>query len=46
MIYWINSMKDGSFLGAASTYEEAVEKQNHLYDELGIDSYIEEEYYG
>lgn len=40
MTYWIKSIKDGSFIDAAKTYEEAMVKQDKLLKEKGIDTYL------
>lgn len=43
MIYWIESMEDGSFVDGARSYEEALTKQDKLWKEKGIDTYIRKE---
>lgn len=40
MIYWIESMEDGSFVDRAKSYEEALTKQDKLWRGQGIDTYI------
>lgn len=42
MIYWIEDIKDGSFVGAAPTLIEAVTIQHTKYMK-GIDTYIRKE---
>lgn len=42
MIYWIENIKDGSFIGAAKSYEEALAIQNKKWGE-NIDTYIRRE---
>lgn len=42
MIYWIENIKDGSFVGGAATYERALIIQNEKAKE-GIDTYIRKE---
>lgn len=39
-VYWIESMKDGSLVAGANTYEEALRIQNQKWKEEGIDTYI------
>lgn len=43
MIYWIENIKDGSFVAGAKSYEEALTKQHKLFTEKGIDTYIRKE---
>ena len=43
MIYWIESMKDGSFVAGASTYERALIIQDKKLKEEGLDTYIRKE---
>lgn len=42
MIYWIENIKDGSFVAGASSYEEALIIQDKKWKE-GIDTYIRKE---
>lgn len=42
MIYWIENIKDGSFIAGAKTYEEALRIQDQKFKE-GIDTYIRKE---
>ena len=43
MIYWIESMKDGSFVAGANSYEQALTIQDRKLKEEGIDTYIRKE---
>lgn len=43
MIYWIENVKDGSFVAGAQTYEQAIIIQNKVWEEEGIDTYIRKE---
>lgn len=43
MIYWIENIKDGSFVAGAETYEEALAIQDKKWKEEGIDTYIRKE---
>ena len=40
MIYWIENIKDGSFVACAETYEEALAIQDKKWKEEGVDTYI------
>lgn len=40
MVYWIENIKDGSFVAGAHTYEQALIIQNKKWKEEGIDTYI------
>ena len=39
-MYWIERMKDGSFVEGAKTYEQALLIQEKKWKEEGIDTYI------
>ena len=43
MVYWIENIKDGSFVADASSYEQALTIQNKKLKEEGIDTYIRKE---
>lgn len=43
MIYWIENIKDGSFVAGANSYEKALIIQNDKWKE-GIDTYIRRDY--
>ena len=40
MIYWIENIKDGSFVAGTQTYERALLIQERKWREEGIDTYI------
>lgn len=42
MIYWIENIKDGSFVAGAQTYEQALIIQERKFKE-SIDTYIRKE---
>lgn len=42
MIYWIENIKDGSFVAGANSYEQALTIQDRKLKE-GIDTYIRKE---
>ena len=42
MIYWVENIKDGSFVAGAKTYEKALIIQDKKWKE-GIDTYIRKE---
>lgn len=44
MIYWIENIKDGSYVAGAGSYEEALAIQDQKWKEEGIDTYIRKEY--
>lgn len=39
-MYWIESVKDGSFVAGVKTYEQALLIQEKKWKEEGIDTYI------
>lgn len=43
MIYWIENIKDGSFVACTKTYKEALIIQDKKWKEEGIDTYIRKE---
>ena len=43
MIYWIENVKDGSFIAGADSYEQALIIQDKKLKEEGIDTYIRKE---
>lgn len=43
MIYWIENIKDGSFVAGSKSYEEALTIQDKKWKEEGIDTYIRKE---
>lgn len=43
MIYWIENIKDGSFVAGTQTYERALLIQDRKWKEEGIDTYIRKE---
>ena len=40
MIYWIENIKDGSFVAGANSYEQALTIQDRKLKEECIDTYI------
>lgn len=42
MVYWIENIKDGSFVAGAQTYEQALIIQHESLNK-GIDTYIRKE---
>ena len=43
MIYWIENIKDGSFVAGAESYEKALIIQDREWKENNIDTYIRKE---
>ena len=43
MVYWIENIRDGSFVAGAKSHEEALRIQNRKWNEEGMDTYIRKE---
>lgn len=43
MVYWIENIKDGSFVTGVKTYEQALIIQDKKWKEEGMDTYVRKE---